>query len=130
MGTLKGRNAHKGRTFGGVAACPHCSAPIRVFVTVARTQCVLDVVDYSYLVPPYPADPGVAVAHALRVGSLVAASASEVSTTATAGVSDRTEPPAVAGAERSVAYSDERGFDDDEDPVPPTQGRSQVDLFR
>lgn len=127
MATLKARNAHKGRTFGGVAACPHCSAPIRVYVTVARTQCVLDVVDYSYLVPPYPADPGVAVANALRVGSLVAECASEDSTTVTGAASAQTAVPADAGV-RSVVYSDERGFDDDEAPQP--EFPAQVDLFR
>lgn len=122
MSTLKGANAHRGKTFGGVAACPHCGFPLRTFVTVRRTQCVLDVVASSYLVPPYPAAPG-----GEQPGLNDAGSASTGCTTATGEVNAPTGHPVSAGVERNVAYSDERGFDDDETPFP-TPPR-QVDLF-
>lgn len=133
MATLKGRNAHKGRTFGGVAACPHCSAPIRLFVTAARTQCVVDVVDYSYLVLPYPAVPGAAVAGALRCSDLIAAGDVSVlgpsqdrGTVTAPSQTTAVSTPDVPGRAIALAPSEDRGFDDDEAPSPP--GWTQVDL--
>lgn len=123
MSTLKGRNAHKGRTFGGVAACPHCSCPIRVHLVVARTQAVLDVVAASHLLPPYPADPGIAAGGCSAGGITPTARTAGAERPATSTVGAITS----ANAER-VLFPGERGFDDDEDPVPPTQAQGHLGL--
>lgn len=113
MSTLKGRNAHKGRTFGGVAACPHCSAPIRVFVTAARVQCVLDVVACSYSLPTPPKE---AVELDRPAGVLaVSARVVEQGDTVVVGAD---APSTDANVPVVVHHSETRGWDDDEDPVP------------
>lgn len=112
--TPKGRNGHKGRTFGGVAACPHCSAPIRLYFSVVRTQCVLDVVCNAYSLPPYPADGEPDGGHVPQRTRNVVAVANAVSVTTDTGA-----PTAASDIDApSVAHPNERGFDDDEAPFP------------
>lgn len=111
---------HKERTFGGVAACPHCSAPIRVWVQAARVQCVLDVVAASYSLPTPPLEQGVELD---RAEGVLAVSARVVGLDDT--VVDGADAPSTDANARAVAYSDERGFDDDEAPSPP---QGELDL--
>lgn len=121
MSTLKARNAHKGRTFGGVAACPHCSSPIRVFVTAARVQCVLDVVACSYSIPTQLPD-GDAV-ELDRSHGVLAVSARAVGPdhldTATGGGDAPTTGVNVPAAVQADLFPQRGGFDDDEAPFPP-----------
>lgn len=129
MSTLKGRNAHKRGTFGGVAACPHCSAPVRLWLQVRRTQCVLDVVVASHLLPPsvplevaVERDPEV-----LSTLTSVLGASEEVVTASATRPADFGVIPA-GGVDAAAAFPTERGFDDDE--APDAKGGSQVDLFK
>lgn len=115
----------KGRTFGGAAACPHCSSPIRVFITIVRTQCVLDVVAYSYLVPPYvPLPDDADDVSDFRGGGTGAATATVTSgsPTTAAGRDGVKTPGASSGiiADADPVPRDEqiRMWDDDEAPFP------------
>lgn len=114
----KVKRGPQGRTFGGVAACPHCSAPVRYLVTVKRLQCIVDVVASSYSLPTQPLDVGHDEAECIRHGrSIDVGRASRASTTATerdafpeAGLADVGAP--------SDAFPVRGGFDDDEAPQP------------
>lgn len=112
----------QGRTFGGVAACPHCSAPIRCFVTVVRTQCVLDVVSLAYSLPYVPlveAEPGDAV----YADPVVSAPGAKPVPLGTAEVGDVV---ATTSASAPVLAAENRGWDDDESPWPTSLGRQMV----
>lgn len=118
MSTLKGRNAHKGRTFGGVAACPHCSSPIRVFVTARRTQCILDVVSLAYSLPYVPLEE-VAPGDATYADPATAIPSVEAAVNAASVTTPTGVPDAEGGIGAPlVAHPGERGFDDDEAPFP------------
>lgn len=108
----------QGRTFGGVAACPHCSSPIRLFVTMGRTQCVVDVVSVAYSLPYVPleeplygdlvyGDPVTATPNAGVAGNVV----SGITPTGARGAAGDIDAPL-------LAHPGERGFDDDEAPSP------------
>lgn len=110
-------------------ACPHCAVPLRLTLTVGRTQCVVDVSRDSYAAALQVRPDGVGEAvHALSTG--VADVQWAEAPTVTEGHRVLIPPVGVdlnIGASADV-FPAERGFDDDEAPFPPPP-QGQMDLF-